>query len=150
MRIVSGSILAGVALLGLGFAAGALAGDPAGKGVVQWTMADLKWQAMPGGPGMAAPAWSAANGSHCDFIKFPKGTKMPLHTHTADISAVVLEGHFGSAEEGATPKLSGSGSYQFVPGAVKHTTECRADADCVIFSCQAAAFDLVPAGGAKK
>lgn len=99
---------------------------------------------------MAAPAWSSPNGSHCDFIKFPKGTKVPLHSHTADISAVVLEGHFGSAEEGATGKLGASGSYQFVPGALKHTTECRADADCVIFSCQAAAFDLVPAGGGKK
>jgi hypothetical protein len=73
-----------------------------------------------------------------------------LHTHTADTSAVVLAGRFGSVEDGGSVKLGGSGSYQFVPGGLKHTTECGADADCVIFSCQPGAFDLVPAGGAKK
>jgi hypothetical protein len=56
MRITVRSIVAGFSLLAFGFVAGALASDAMGKGVIQWTMADLKWQAMPGGPGMAAAA----------------------------------------------------------------------------------------------
>ena len=151
MRTTSRSTVVGaVVLLALGFVAGAMAGDPMSKGIVQWALADLKWQATPGSPTMGVAASSASNGSHCDFAKFPKGTKVPLHTHTADITSVVLAGHFGSAEEGKMVKPGGSGSYLFIPGALKHTTECGADADCVIFVCQPGAFDLVPVEGGKK
>lgn len=150
MRMTSRPIAVAALLLGVGFVAGAMAADPAAKAIVQSTLADLKWQAQPGSPMTGSPAWSASNGSHCDFVKFPKGTKAPLHTHTADISGLVLAGHWGSAEEGKAMKLGGPNSYQLVPGGLKHTTECGADADCVIFSCQPAAFDMVPAEGGKK
>jgi hypothetical protein len=151
MRMTSPSIVVGAGLLSLGFVAGALAADPTSKGIVHWTLADLKWEARPGSPAiLGAAAWSSPNGSYCTFAKFPKGTKEPLHTHTADISSVVLAGHFGSAEEGKVVKPGGSGSYQFIPGGLKHATECGADADCVIFVCQPAAFDSVPVEGGKK
>ena len=148
MRMTFRSSVVGTALLAVGFAAGAMAADP-GKGIVQWALADLKWEPRPGGPAGAA-AWSAPNGSHCDFAKFAKGTKEPLHTHTTEISAVILAGQFGSAEEGKMVKFRGAGSYQFIPAGLKHTTECGADAECIIFICQPGAFDLVPAEGGKK
>jgi quercetin dioxygenase-like cupin family protein len=150
MKGKSRSIVVAAALLALGFVAGAVAGDPVNKGIVQWALADLKWQAASGAPTMVVAASSAPNGSHCDFSKFPKGTKVPLHTHTADISAVVLAGQFGSAEEGKAVKPGGPGSYVFIPGGLKHTTECGADADCIIFDCQPGAFDLAPVGAGKK
>ena len=150
MKLLARSFLIGSGCLALGFFTGAIASDTGGKGIVRWAVADLKWQPVPGVPVMVAPAWSHANGSHCDFNKFPKGTKVPLHSHTAELGGVVLAGQFGSAEEGATARLAGPGSYQFIPGGLKHTTECGADADCVVFACQPAAFDLVEAGGAKK
>jgi hypothetical protein len=149
MRMTYRSLAFGAGLLALGFVGGALAAD-SGKAIVHWTLADLKWEARPGSPGMGAAAWTAANGSHCDFVKFPKGFKEALHTHTADVSGVVLGGKFGSGEEGSAPKLGGVGSYQFIPGGLKHTTECGADAECVVFICQPAAFDLVPVEAAKK
>jgi hypothetical protein len=143
-------MLIGLGLVALGFVAGAVAADVAGKGIVRWTTADIKWTPVPGTPGMMAEAWTSASGAHCNFNKFPKGTKIPLHSHTADISAVVLSGQFGSVEEGGAMKLGGSSAYQFIPAGLKHSTECGAGADCVIFACQPGAFDLVEASPAKK
>ena len=133
-----------LALVTLGFAGGALVHGDSAKRIVHSTMADWKWTAIPNSPAMQAPAWSSASGAYCTFTKFPKGTKVPLHHHTADVSAVVIAGKWGSAEKGATAKLMGPGSYQMLPGGLVHTTECGASADCVIYVCGPAAFDLVP------
>lgn len=142
--------LFGVALVfvTVGFVQSVSAQDKAKK-IVRWSTADLQWSPVPGAPVMESKAWSAANGSNCGFNKFPKGSKVPLHSHTADLSAIVVAGQFGSMEEGAPVKLSGSGTYQFIPGGLKHTTECGPEADCVVFRCQPGAFDLVEAGPKK-
>jgi len=147
------SIRSGAAMLAIAvvaFAGGALAHGDAGKSITRLTVADLKWNAVPNTPLMEAPAWSNASGAYCRFNKFPKGTKIPLHHHTADVSAVVIAGQFGSTEVGATTKLLGPGTYQQIPGGLPHTTECGAGADCVIFACGPAAFDLVEESPTKK
>lgn len=141
------AIVAGAALVAVGFTAG-VAAQGKGKEIVRWAQADLKWEAVPNMPVSTAKAWSHANGSYCQFTKFPKGTKVPLHSHSADIGSVVVAGQFGSAVEGAV-KLAGAGAYHMIPGGLKHTTECGADADCVIYSCGPAPFDLVPAAPKK-
>jgi hypothetical protein len=133
-----------VALIGAGFVGGALSSGHAAAGITRWTVADLKWSAVPDTPLMQAAAWSSAGGAYCVFNKFPKGTKIPIHHHTADVSAIVIAGQWGSTEPGATAKLLGPGAYQMIPGGVKHATECGPAADCVIFACGPAAFDLVP------
>ena len=145
MQISIRPLAGALALVVLGFAGGALVRGDAAKGIVRWTVADLKWSPVPGGPLMEAPAWSNASGAYCRFNKFPKGTKIPLHHHTADVSAIVIAGQLGSTEQGSTAKLLGPGAYQFIPGGLRHTTECGAGADCVIFACGPAAFDLVEA-----
>jgi quercetin dioxygenase-like cupin family protein len=129
----------------VGFQAGVSA-QGAAKKIVRSSPAELQWSPVPGTPVMEAKGWSAPNGANCGFNKFPKGTKLPLHTHTADVSAVIITGQFGSFEEGAPAKLSGPGTYAFIPGGLKHTTECGPQEDCVVFRCQPGAFDLVEAG----
>ena len=142
------SFAAGAALVAAGFTAGVAAQGKAKK-IVRWAQSDLKWEPVPNNPVSVATAWSHANGSYCQFNKFPKGAKIPLHSHTADVGSVVVAGRFGFGEGGGAAKLVGSGTYQGIPGGLKHTTECGTDADCVIFACGPAPFDLVVAGPMK-
>jgi quercetin dioxygenase-like cupin family protein len=145
-RLVSFAAVAAVVAAGL--TAGVGAQDKARK-IVRWAQSDLKWEAVPDSPVFVAKAWTHSNGSYCQFNKFPKGTKIPLHTHTADLGSVVVAGRIGFGEGGAAPQFVGPGTYQNLPGGLKHTTECGADADCVIFTCGPAPFDLVPAAPKK-
>jgi hypothetical protein len=117
-------------------------------GIVRYAPAELKWHAVPDTPVTQADGWRGAGGAHCDFQKFPKGFTAPLHTHSADVSSVVVSGHFGSAAEGAAEKALGPGSYQSIPADFKHTTKCGADAECIVFVCQPGPFDLKPVQGA--
>jgi len=143
MSISIRSLAGTLALVTLGFAGGALVRGDAAKGIVRLTAADLKWTPAPVPPVMEAPAWSSSSGAFCRFNKFPKGTTIPLHHHSADVSAVVIAGQWGSREPGAKAKLVGPGTYQLIPAGLPHITECGASADCVIFACGPAAFDLV-------
>jgi len=141
-----------VAALGIGYAGGAIAAKEAAK-MVQRSLDDIKWQTAPNAPpGMQQAEAYKKGAMHCSFNKFPKGTEVPTHTHTNDIASVVLAGTFGSTDEAGNGKPQPAGSFQSVPGGHKHSTECTADADCIIFSCQPGPFDIkmpTAAGGKK-
>ena len=141
-----------VAALGIGYAGGAIAAKAAAK-IVQLNLDDIKWQSPPGAPPGAGQAEAYKKGAmHCFFIKFAKGTEVPVHTHTNDIASVVLAGTFGSTDEAGTGKPQAVGGFQSIPGGLKHSTKCTADADCVLFACQPGPFDtkMPAAAGGKK
>jgi quercetin dioxygenase-like cupin family protein len=108
---------------------------------------ELKWVDAQGATGVQqATAWgNAQKGAHGSFAKFAGGTEVPLHTHTASGRSVVISGTLLEGLEGQKPKELGAGSYFSIPGDVKHTTACKAGADCVIYSEWSGAFDLKPA-----
>ena len=135
----------GIGLLAVAFAGGALAAkEAAKKEIVQETPDDLKWkEVVPGMPVMAAEIWKGPGGSGCSYIKFPKGTAVPLHWHSKDGHAVVISGSWGSAPEGGGPeKMIGPGAHQFIPAKLKHTTKCSEAADCIVYSCSPGPFDV--------
>lgn len=127
---------------------------PAAKKGVFHTPADLKWVDVPGASGVQrAVLWGNPDkGASGSLVKFAAGTEVPLHSHTADVRAVVVSGTVLSGLEGEKPKEFGPQSYIFHPGGLKHTTGCKRGSDCVFFTMQPAAFDLKPveAGAAKK
>src|SRR5262249_50418662 len=132
-----------VAALGIGYAGGAIAAkEAAKKEIVQWRSADLKWQTVPNTPSLQQAEVYKKGAMHCSFTKFPKGTEVPMHTHTNDIVGVVLAGTFGSTDEAGTGKPQAVGGFQSIPGGHKHSTKCTADADCIIFGCQPGPFDM--------
>lgn len=55
------------------------------------------------------------------------------------ISGTMLEGL-----ENQKPKELGPGSYFFIPADLKHTTACKAGAECIIYTDWSGAFDLKP------
>lgn len=154
MKISLRSLVAvSLAALGIGFAGGAIAAKAAGKKeLVQWNLADLKWQDVPNTPGLQQVEAYKKGAMHCLFTRFPKGTEVPMHTHTNDITGVVVAGTFGSTDEGGNGKPQAVGGFQSIPGGLKHSTKCTAEADCAVFSCLPGPFDLkmAKAAGAKK
>ncbi|HEX4803004.1 MAG TPA: DUF4437 domain-containing protein, partial [Myxococcaceae bacterium] len=143
-----------VAALGIGYAGGAIAAkEAAKKEIVQWSLADLKWQTPPNAPPGLQQAEAYKKGAmHCAFTKFPKGTEVPMHTHTNDIAGVVVAGTMGSTDEAGNGKVQPAGGFQSVPGGLKHSTKCTADDDCIVFACQPGPFDtkMATAAGGKK
>jgi quercetin dioxygenase-like cupin family protein len=145
------AVAVSLTVLAIGFAGGALAAkEAAKKGIFQSNQADLKWQDVPNSPGLQQSEVYKKGAMHCLFTRFPKGTEVPLHTHTHDIVGVVVAGTFGSTDEEGNGKPQGAGGFQSIPGGFKHTTKCTAAADCTVFSCLPGPFDLktaaAPAG----
>jgi quercetin dioxygenase-like cupin family protein len=138
-------IVAGAAL----FCAAVLSmhAQEAAKRAVLRAASELKWVDAPNATGVQqAVAWgNAQKGAHGSFAKFAGGTEVPLHTHTASGRSVVISGTMVEGVEGQKPKELGAGSYFYLPGGVKHTTTCKAGADCIIYSDWSGPFDLTPA-----
>lgn len=124
------------------------------KTATLWAAGEIKWTDVPDVKGaQQAALWGNPNkGAYGAFNKFPRGTEIPLHTHTYDLRGVIVSGTAVIGLEGQSPKELGPGSYYFLPGGAKHTTTCKAGADCLFFSEQPGAFDVKPvaAAGAKK
>ena len=137
----------GVAVLGVSLVAAQAqkAAKPAGNAVMK-TASELKWVDAPDVKGVQqAVAWGdAQKGAHGSFAKFAAGTDLPLHTHTAGGRTAVISGTVLEGLEGQKPKELGPGSYFFIPGGMKHTTGCKAGAECVIYTQWLGAFDLQP------
>jgi len=116
------------------------------RGVLR-TASEMKWVDIPDAKGVQqAVTWgNAEKGPHGSFAKLAAGTEVPLHTHTASSSSVVITGTMVEGLEGQQPKELGPGSYFFIPGDVKHTTASKAGAECLIYTDWSGAFDLKPA-----
>lgn len=119
----------------------------AGKKAVLRTASEMKWVDVPDAKGVQqVVVWgNAQKGAHASFAKLTAGTEVPLHTHTAGGRSVVISGTMLEGLEGQTPKELGPGSYFFIPGDLKHTTACKAGAECLIYTDWQGAFDLKPA-----
>jgi hypothetical protein len=91
---------------------------------------------------MAGPAYGdLQNGRHGTFVRMPAGFTSPVHTHTEDYYAVVVEGIGANhpPEGEATPLPVGS--YWFQRGEEAHVTQCLSREDCLFFIVQPGKFD---------
>ena len=93
---------------------------------------------------LAGPAYGHfQNGRHGTFVRMPAGFVSPVHTHTEDYYAVVVEGvganHALDAEAVPLPV----GSYWFQRGEEAHVTQCLSETDCLFFIVQPGKFDYL-------
>jgi quercetin dioxygenase-like cupin family protein len=117
------------------------------KKAVLRAASEMKWVDIPEAKGaqQAVVSGNPQKGAHSSFAKFAGGTELPLHTHTAGSRSVVIAGTMLEGLEGQQPKELGPGSYFYIPGELKHTTACKAGADCIIYTDWQGAFDMKPA-----
>jgi quercetin dioxygenase-like cupin family protein len=98
----------------------------AAKDAVVVKAADVKWADHPSVPGakMAVESGDPAKGPAVVLIKFPKGSTVPPHWHTANETVTVVSGSsvFGSGETADAAKGTelSSGSYIVIPSKSPH------------------------------
>ena len=113
-------------------------------GTAKWMPIDAK---QPKGGQFAIIAGDPAAGPVTVMLKLPKGPA-PIHWHSSDYSAVVVEGttkHWRPGKE-ADAKALGVGTAWFQPGgsaATAHGDECTSDS-CTIFIVMPGKFDMTP------
>jgi len=82
-----------------------------------------------------------ANGQHGTIFRFTSGFISPVHTHTYDYYAVVIQGETENYEVGVKPIKMGPGSYWYQRGKKAHTTAGVSKEPCLAFIVQSQKFD---------
>jgi quercetin dioxygenase-like cupin family protein len=83
-------------------------------------------------------------GAHGTFTKFAPGYDAGLHTHTKDISIVVIKGAYLYKDE-AGEKRVGPGDFLLVPGGHKHWSGGDKTEGALFYEEASGKFDVVPA-----
>lgn len=122
------------------------------KGIAMqvWTDAELKWVDDADLPGArTAVVWGdPTKGAYGAMHRWAAGTEAPLHWHTHDNRGAMISGTLVITVKGGQPKEVPAGSYIFVPGRLRHTTSCKAGADCVFYAHQPGIGDTKIVGAA--
>jgi quercetin dioxygenase-like cupin family protein len=93
----------------------------------------------------SAAVWGdAATGAHGTFSKFAPGYDAGMHTHTNDVSIVVIKGAY-LYKDAAGDKRVGPGSFLRVPGGWKHWSGGDPKEGALFYEESSGKFDLVPA-----
>jgi quercetin dioxygenase-like cupin family protein len=96
------------------------------------------------GVSMAAIWGDATKGAHGTFTKFAPGFDAGMHTHTNDISIVVVKGAY-LYKDAAGEKRVGPGSFLRVPGGWKHWSGGDPKEGALFYEESPGMFDSVPA-----
>lgn len=77
-----------------------------------------------------------------------KKSVLPMHSHSADYQAVVVQGtmkHWAKGEDEAKAPRLGPGSWWYQPGKQVHTDACLDD-ECVLYVHNTGPLDTIPDG----
>jgi quercetin dioxygenase-like cupin family protein len=83
-------------------------------------------------------------GPHATFSKFDPGYDAGMHTHTNDVSLVVIKGAYLYKDE-AGEKRVGPGEFLFVPGGHKHWSGGDKTEGALFYEQGSGKFDVIPA-----
>ena len=114
---------------------------------IMQSFADLQWSALPERPGMqfAVLSGDPRTGPYTQIRKVPAGTANPLHSHSSDLTNVIISGTWYTGANEATAKDFGPGSVVFMPGNWLHVSGCRSGSECVFYQDGKGKFDFQPA-----
>jgi beta-alanine degradation protein BauB len=115
-----------------------------GKQVVYVSSAQGDYKPSPQSKGVSmAAVWGDADkGAHGTFTKFDPGFDAGMHTHTNDVSIVVLKGAYLYKDDGE--KRVGPGEFLMVPGGHKHWSGGDKTEGALFYEEGSGKFDLVP------
>jgi quercetin dioxygenase-like cupin family protein len=113
--------------------------------VVHVSAAKATFKAIPGGGVSMSTIWGDPDkGAHGTFTKFEPGYDAGMHTHTSDVSIVVIKGAYLYKDE-AGEKRVGPGEFLFVPGGHKHWSGGDKKEGALFYEEGSGKFDLIPA-----
>jgi quercetin dioxygenase-like cupin family protein len=105
---------------------------------------ELKWTALPERKGMqfAVLSGDPTKGEYTQMRKVPAGTDNPLHSHSSELTNVIISGVWYTGADAASAKDFGPGSIVMMPGNWVHVSGCRAGSDCVFYQEGNGKFDF--------
>jgi len=99
------------------------------RGLSAVRASDIAWQraeGLPAGVMVAHVSGDAKGGPAVDFIKFPAGTRVPLHWHAANHVVTVLSGKLAIGAPGLEKDLEiGPGGYFKIAAKTPHLTSAK-------------------------
>jgi quercetin dioxygenase-like cupin family protein len=116
------------------------------KQIVYVSSSQATYKPSPAGGGVAQQVLRGDpdKGPHATFTKFDPGYDAGMHTHTNDVSIVVIKGAYLYKDD-AGEKRVGPGEYLFVPGGHKHWSGGDKSEGALFYSEGSGKFDLIPA-----
>jgi quercetin dioxygenase-like cupin family protein len=107
---------------------------------------ELKWTALPERPGMQFTVLSGdpKTGAYTQLRKVPAGTDNPLHTHSSQLTNVIISGTWYTGADAASARDFGPGSVVMMPANWVHVSGCRAGSECVFYQDGKGRFDFKP------
>ncbi len=115
------------------------------KEVVYVSSEKANYKASPmGGVSIEVLRGDPDKGPHATFTKFNPGYDAGMHTHTNDVSCVVIKGAYLYKDD-AGEKRVGPGEYIFIPGGHKHWSGGDKTEGALFYQEGSAKFDLIPA-----
>jgi len=115
------------------------------KQVIYASSAKATYKQMPmGGASMGVLAGDPEKGAHKTFTKFEPGYDAGMHSHTNDVSIVVIKGAYLYKDE-AGEKRVGPGEFLLVPGGHKHWSGGDKTEGALFYEEGSGKFDVIPA-----
>src|ERR1043166_6851891 len=110
---------------------------------------DLKWVELPERKGMQVAALSGdpKTGAYTQVRKVPAGTDHELHSHSSEITNVVISGVWYTGKTADSAKDFGPGSVVMMPANWVHVSGCRRGSECVLYQHSKGKFDFNPVMG---
>jgi len=118
-----------------------------GDKVIFVDSSSAQYSAMQPGNTMVSttPVWGDANaGGHGTFSKFEPGYDAGMHSHTNDVSIVVVKGAYLYKDEAGEKRVA-AGDFLRVPGGHKHWSGGDKKEGAVFYEEASGKFDFVPA-----
>ena len=86
-------------------------------------------------------------GAYTQIRKVPAGTDNPLHSHSSEITNVIIRGIWYTGSNSNSAKDFGPGSVVTMPADWVHVSGCRPGTECVLYQQGKGKFDFKPAVG---
>jgi len=139
-------IVAGACLLASSFAQ-EIVSEHKDKMPFMMSFTDLKWVPVPERKGMqfALLSGDPKTGAYTQIRKVPAGTDNPLHSHSSEITNVIISGTWYTGPNSTSAKDFGPGSVITMPADWVHVSGCRPGNECVLYQQGKGKFDFKPA-----
>ena len=107
---------------------------------------ELKWTELPEGKGMqfALLSGDPKTGPYTQMRRVPAGTDNPLHSHSSELTNVIISGAWYTGVDPASARDFGPGSIVLMPANWVHVSGCRAGSECVFYQEGKGRFDFKP------
>jgi mannose-6-phosphate isomerase-like protein (cupin superfamily) len=136
-------ILLGVALM-VAVASSVVLAQKDSKSVIYVSSSSAMYKPSPtGGVSMAGIWGDADKGPHATFTKFAPGYDAGMHTHTNDVSIVVIKGAYLYKDDTGEKRV-GPGDFLRVPGGHKHWSGGDKTEGAVFYEEGSGKFDVIP------